>query len=148
MRWQRWQAGMERALAVGVAGLAIAMLGLTMGGARAEAQPPATDGGTAEPPTMKCGAPGQVPCPLQAWMRRRIAGPLASSDWAALARGLEESAEFAPEPSWTAWTAAANAGASAARDGQIAAVRKACKQCHEAYRKEYRRSHRDRPLPR
>lgn len=131
----------------------LAMVGLTtvVHAADVETEPTEGAGGsspTSETRVLKCGAPGQVPCPLQAWMRRKIAGPLASSDWAALARGLDESAAFVPDPSWTAWATYASAGANAARDEKLVDVRRACKQCHDAYRKEYRKLYRSRALPR
>lgn len=94
-----------------------------------------------------CGTPGLPPCPLQAWMRQRIAGPLASNDMASLAAGLDAAARFSPDPAWTQWARYANEGAAAARQGDVATARRACKACHGHYRAEYRARYRDRPLP-
>jgi hypothetical protein len=152
MSWEGWRRGLQRrSRAVWFGGLAIAISTAAMAAGPAEGAGPEPDGGSGsdgDPPVSACGKPGQVPCPLQAWMRRRVAGPLASADWAELAKGLEESAGFAPDPSWTAWATYATTGAKAAREGEITAVRKTCKQCHDAYRKEYRQRYRSRPLPR
>jgi hypothetical protein len=94
-----------------------------------------------------CGKPGTAPCPLQAFMRTRVATPLTSSDAAALTAGLERAAALAPDPSWNAWGTFARAGAEAARKGDTASVRAACKGCHDAFRETYRAKYRTRPIP-
>ena len=95
-----------------------------------------------------CGKPGQPACPLQAWMRANVATPLASNDTAALAKGLEKAAALAPDPSWTAWSTLANQGAEAAKKGDLAGARVACKGCHDGFREIYRAKYRDRLIPR
>ena len=65
---------------------------------------------------------------------------------------LTRSATFVPAASWNAgeqgWAAIATAGASAAKSGDFAAARKACKTCHKAFRNKYKATFRTRPLPR
>jgi hypothetical protein len=103
-----------------------------------------------EPPIQQanpCGKPGMAPCPLQAFMRVKIAAPLATSDSAMLATGLDRIAELKPEPSWTSWSTFARAGAAAARKGDATATRSSCKGCHDAWREAYRTRHRAQPLP-
>jgi hypothetical protein len=107
----------------------------------------ALDAGVDQQP-MSCGAPGEAPCPMQAWMRASVATPLASNDGAALAAGLERTARLSPDASWTSWSTFATEGAAAARRGDIAASRASCKGCHAAWREKYRASYRARPLPR
>ncbi len=95
-----------------------------------------------------CGNPGQAPCPMQAFMRASVATPLASNDGAALAAGLERAGRLAPEATWASWATFASDGAAAARRGDVAGARAACKGCHDAWREKYRAGYRARPLPR
>jgi hypothetical protein len=94
-----------------------------------------------------CGTPGLPPCPLQGWMRQRIAGPLASNELEKLARGLDAAADFSPDPAWTEWRGYATGAAGAARRGDVASARRACRSCHTKYRAEYRARYRERALP-
>jgi hypothetical protein len=94
-----------------------------------------------------CGTPGLAPCPLQAFMRTRVAAQLSSSNLAALAGGLDRAAKLVPDPSWASWSAFARDGAAAARRGDVASARASCKECHDAWRDAYRARYRARPLP-
>ncbi|UQA59261.1 cytochrome c [Polyangium aurulentum] len=80
-------------------------------------------------------------------MRARLGSSLAANDSAALATALETTARLVPDPSWTSWATFARTGANAARRGDMAGARAACKGCHDAYRAEYREKHRLRPVP-
>lgn len=95
-----------------------------------------------------CGAMGQPPCPLQAYMRANVATPLASNDVEALAAGLDRVRRFAPDPSWASWASFAAEAAAAARARDITRTRAACRGCHQAWREQYRAAYRARPLPR
>jgi hypothetical protein len=122
-------------------GLAIALfaaLGLLFA---ASARPASAEDGAS------CGTPGLPPCPLQAWMRQRIAGPLASNELEKLARGLDAAAELSPDRAWTEWRRFASDAAAAARRGDVASARRACRSCHAKYRAEYRARYRERALP-
>ena len=73
---------------------------------------------------------------------------LASNDAAALAMALEKAAKLTPNPAWATWVSAAKSGAEAAKKGDIAGARAACKTCHDAWRTTYREQFRMRPIPR
>jgi hypothetical protein len=66
-------------------------------------------------------------------------------DFAALARELNEVAQFAPDE-FPEWSAIAHAGAQAAAREDIAQVGASCAGCHEKYRPIYRTRMRARPL--
>jgi hypothetical protein len=96
----------------------------------------------------ECGKPGQPPCPLQDWMRKNVASALASNDAAALSVALDKAAKLTPDPAWASWVTAASSGAEAAKKGDIAGARAACKTCHDTWRATYREQYRMRPVPR
>ena len=48
----------------------------------------------------------------------------------------------------TSWKTFATQGAAAARNGDIAGARAACKSCHDAWREAYKAKYRNRPIPR
>ncbi len=99
----------------------------------------------AREPRPACGAPGKPACPLQHWMRTRIAAPLATHDLAMLAAGLDELAKLNPEPhNWGNWTRYAREAASAARSGKTPLL--ACVNCHKVYRAEYNAKYRQRAI--
>jgi hypothetical protein len=136
---------------LGAAG-ALAM-GIWLSGSAAQATTSRGDrsgeaGGVGPAQSGECGKPGQPPCPLQDWMRKNVAAPLAANDPAALAVALERAARLSPDPTWATWGSAASAGAEAARKGDVAGARAACKTCHDAWRTTYREQFRTRPVPR
>jgi hypothetical protein len=92
-----------------------------------------------------CGQPGLSPCPLQRFMRERVAVPLARGDGASLARALRKVASIAPDE-FAMWATIANQGASAAEQNDTLALRASCNSCHQAYRAEYRAKYRARPI--
>ena len=109
---------------------------------------PAPDGGRPTVAQAACGGPGLPPCPLQAWMRANVAAPLAANNSAALAAGLERAAGLSPDPSFSSWSSIASQGAAAAKKGDIAGARASCKACHDAWREQYKKKYRTRPIPR
>jgi hypothetical protein len=100
--------------------------------------PPAAD--TYSPPTAACAKDGTL-CPLQRWMRARVAPAMASGASDKLASALEETARFSPAPDWR-WEDIAKAGAAAARKGALDEAAKSCVQCHDAYKKTWRAQYR------
>ena len=68
-----------------------------------------------------------------------------------LATSLEKAAKFVPDPKWNdgenGWAKLANDGAAAAKAGDAEAVQKACKSCHKAWRSEYKKQFRMKPVP-
>ena len=81
-------------------------------------------------------------------MRKNVASALASNDAAALSVALEKAAKLSPDPTWATWVTAASSGAAAAKKGDVAGARAACKSCHDAWRTTYREQFRMRPIPR
>lgn len=108
---------------------------------------PADEGEDAPAESATCGRPGLPPCPLQQWMRKNLAKPLAANDLATVAASFDRLEKLAPETGWTSWATFAKEGAAAARDGDVAAARKACSGCHAEWRSTYRKRHRARPVP-
>lgn len=94
------------------------------------------------PTTMACAKDGTL-CPLQRWMRERVAPSLAGGMGEGLAAALEEVVRFSPSPEWR-WEEIARAGANAARAGDFDGAAKACMQCHDAYKKTWRERYRTR----
>ena len=98
----------------------------------------------------KCGDKGQPPCPLQGWMETNVQGPMEKGDLKKVAESLEKAARFAPVADWNkgdkSWEKTAKAGAAAAKAGDKKALKASCKTCHKAWRKEYKKSHRERAV--
>jgi hypothetical protein len=105
----------------------------------------------AEPQPSPCGEKGQPRCPLQGWMEDHLQSALDKEDLPTLARALGRVASFVPDPSWNAgaqgWSVIANSGVDAAKRGDSAATRLACKTCHKAWRSKYKDAFRQRVLP-
>ena len=105
-------------------------------------------GSAAAAESARCGAPGKPACPLQHWMRQRVAVPYAKADLEQLALALDELVELNPKPKgWTNWKKFCGDGAAAARAGKRASAAQACSRCHRVYRRTYNFTHRERPLP-
>jgi hypothetical protein len=98
-----------------------------------------------------CDGSKDNPCPLQKWMRANMGAASAASDNAALATAYDKVIAMNPDPSWatkpdgTGWVDISKAGAKAARAGDSAGAKAACKACHDpdkgwkdAYKKQYR----------
>jgi cytochrome c556 len=98
----------------------------------------------------KCGEKGQPSCPLQGWMEKHMQEPFDSKDLKVLAASLETAAGFAPDPKWndgaTGWAKIAKDGAAAAKAGNFDAVQQSCKSCHKAWRNQYKKEHRMKPV--
>jgi hypothetical protein len=108
----------------------------------------ASDLSADEPQQASCGVPGRPACPLQSWMRQRVAAPLASNNGAALAVALERVASAKPDADWLTWEQYALEGAAAAKRGDLRAARAACTGCHGSFRELYRDKFRDRRISR
>lgn len=89
-----------------------------------------------------CGGKGQKSCPLQGWMEENVQVPMEQDKLDKVAASLEKVASLTPDKSWTEWESAAKAGAAAAKSGDVKAMKKSCKSCHKAYRKEYKAKYR------
>jgi hypothetical protein len=99
-----------------------------------------------------CGSK-ENPCPLQKWMRQNMAAANASGDMAALATDFDKVAKIAPDPKWNgadakaSWDAISKAGQAAAKAGDAAAVKAACKSCHDAFKDKYKAQFRTKAVP-
>jgi hypothetical protein len=85
------------------------------------------------------------PCPLQRWMREKMAPALAANDAAALAVALDKMAKFSPTPG-PEWKTMSETAAEAARKGDVAGARKSCQGCHNAFKAQYKEKLRTRPV--
>ena len=97
-----------------------------------------------------CGEKGQPSCPLQGWMEKNMQDPMDKGDLKAVAASLEKAATLVPDPKWNdgakGWAKIAKDAAAAAKSGDTAAVKAACKSCHSAWRKQYKATYRTRPV--
>lgn len=98
----------------------------------------------------KCGEKGQPSCPLQGWMEKNMQDPLDKKDLKTVAASLEKAAKFVPDPKWNdgpnGWTKIATDGAAAAKAGNAEGTQAACKACHKAWRSEYKKQFRMKPV--
>jgi hypothetical protein len=98
----------------------------------------------------KCGEKGQPRCPLQGWMEKNMQDPFDKKDLKKLAESLDKAAGFAPDPQWNTgekgWAKIAKDGAAAAKAGDFGGTQQACKTCHKAWRSEYKKQFRVRPV--
>lgn len=95
-------------------------------------------------PVASCGDK-KNPCPLQLWMREKMATALAAKDAPALAAALDRMASFSPSPG-PEWKTISVTAAAAARRGDVAEARKSCQGCHAAFKVEYKQKLRTRPV--
>ena len=122
------------------------MAGILVGAAALAAAPPAS----ADDAT--CGSK-ENPCPLQKWMRQNMAPANSSGDMAALATDFDRVAKLSPDPKWNGsdakanWDAIAKGGQAAAKANDAAAVKAACKSCHDAFKDKYKAQFRTKAVP-
>lgn len=95
-------------------------------------------------PVASCGDK-KNPCPLQRWMREKMAPALAANDAPALAAALDRMARFSPSPG-PEWKTMSESAAAAARAGDVAGARKSCQGCHNAFKAQYKEKLRTRPV--
>ena len=99
-----------------------------------------------------CGSK-ENPCPLQKWMRQNMAAANASGDMATLAADFDKVSKIAPDPKWMGgdakanWDAIAKAGQAAAKANDAAAVKAACKSCHDGFKDKYKAQFRTKAVP-
>jgi hypothetical protein len=92
--------------------------------------PPAAD--AYSPSTSACAKDGTL-CPLQRWMRERVAPALASGAADKLAAALEETARFSPAPDGR-WAEITRAGVAAAKNGDMTEAANSSEPCHDDYK--------------
>jgi hypothetical protein len=122
------------------------MAGILIGAAGLAAAP------TASADDATCGSKDN-PCPLQKWMRQNMAPANASGDMAALATDFDKVGKISPDPKWNGadakanWDAIAKAGQAAAKANDAAAVKAACKSCHDGFKDKYKTQFRTKAVP-
>jgi len=86
--------------------------------------------------------------PLGQWMKSNMGTALAGQDFATLKTNFDLVASK-PPPSgdYPQWATFAKAGSAAAAKSDAAAVKAACKQCHDAYKEKYRKDFPSRAFP-
>ncbi|WP_437319897.1 hypothetical protein [Sorangium sp. So ce385] len=112
--------------------------------AAAAAAPAATGAAQAGEKKFECGAKGQKLCPMQAWMKSTMASATSSGDGEKIAAALQYVAGK-PPPGMGSWGAISKAGAAKAKAGDIDGAKASCKQCHDLYKEQYKKTMRDRP---
>ncbi|WP_437736579.1 hypothetical protein [Sorangium sp. So ce1335] len=110
----------------------------------AAAAPASTGAAQAGEKKFECGSKGQKPCPMQAWMKSTMASATSSGDGEKIAAGLQYIAGK-PPPGMGSWAAISRAGAAKAKAGDIDGAKASCKQCHDLYKEQYKKTMRDRP---
>lgn len=103
------------------------------------------DAGGADAGSDGCGD-GPAPCPLRTWMKAHAGAAARSGDLQALAAAFDAIDGFAPEVAYATWRSIARDGAAAARRGDAASARAACRGCHEQHRAKYRAELRSREI--
>ena len=91
-----------------------------------------------------CGGTGLPDCPLQHWMKATLQAYQREGNFERMAGALDQLQAHAPE-GYGNWAEVSGNAAAAARKQDIAAVRQACKTCHDEHRGRYRRERRDAP---
>src|SRR5258708_32523626 len=85
--------------------------------------------------------------PLGKWMKPNMGAALAGQDFDTLQKNFEFVSGKAPSADYAQWATFAKAGAAGAGKKDIAAVKGACKQCHDNYKEKYRKEFAARPFP-
>ncbi|MEO6418743.1 MAG: hypothetical protein ABIP39_05020 [Polyangiaceae bacterium] len=97
------------------------------------------------PAAPACGSKPLPDCPLQGWMKTNTAPAMAAGDLPALATAFDHIVKFAPA-GYTNWASIAKDGAKAGREGQLDAVKAACRGCHDQYKTKYKTEIRSRAI--
>jgi hypothetical protein len=95
--------------------------------------------------TSSCGASGLPDCPLQGWMKANALRAMSAGDLPRLETAFDRIASFEVS-GYPEWKSIAASGKRAAVEGDLEGARRACKQCHDAYRAKYREARRAQPL--
>lgn len=112
--------------------------------AGAAAGPASTGAAQAGEKKFECGAKGQKLCPMQAWMKSTMASATSSGDAAKIATALQYVASK-PPPGMGSWVGISKAGIAKAKAGDVDGAKASCKQCHDLYKEQYKKTMRDRP---
>jgi hypothetical protein len=105
-----------------------------------DGSPPATASNTSVANTA-CGEASQPECPTQHWMKSTLQAYLRTKDYKRLESSFKELASHTPG-GYEHWGDMAETGARGAAQGDEAAVRKSCQDCHDTYRSSFRQQYR------
>jgi hypothetical protein len=106
--------------------------------------PEATASGALSAKKFDCGSK-EKPCPMQGWMKRVMAPAASAGEGPALAAALTYVEKHVP-PGFDTWASISSEGAKKAKAGDVAGAKASCKQCHDAYKAQYKATMRDRPF--
>jgi hypothetical protein len=89
-----------------------------------------------------------TPTPLGLWMKPNMGAVLAGQDFPTLQKNFDFVASKPPPGAdYPQWATFAKAGSAAAGKQDAAAVKAACKQCHDNYKEKYRKDFPTRAFP-
>jgi hypothetical protein len=97
------------------------------------------------PAGATCGKKPLPDCPLQAWMKSNVGGPMQAKNFPAIAAGLRNAVALGP-PGYGNWASICQDGAKAADAQNLDGVKKSCSGCHNQYQTRYRTEMRDRKI--
>jgi hypothetical protein len=85
--------------------------------------------------------------PLGKWMQPNMTVPRMGEDYPSLQKAFDFVAGRPPSGDYPQWSKISKAGSAAAAKQNLKAVRAACDQCHDAYKKKYIKEHAATPFP-
>jgi hypothetical protein len=92
-------------------------------------------------------AAGEPKTPLGRWMKPNMGVPLAGQEFDKLKASFDLVASKPPPGDYPKWASMSQAGSQAAAAKDVAGVKAACKQCHDAYKTKYVGEFATRPFP-
>jgi hypothetical protein len=90
---------------------------------------------------------GEAKTPLGKWMKPNMGTPLAGQDFDKLKASFDLVASKPPPGDYPQWASISQAGSKASAAKDVAGVKSACKQCHDAYKTKYQADYPTRPFP-
>jgi hypothetical protein len=85
--------------------------------------------------------------PLGQWMKANMGVAKAGQDYPTLQKDFDLVAGKAPSGDYPQWATIAKSGSAASAKQDMAGVKAACKQCHDAYQEKYRKDFPTKPFP-
>jgi hypothetical protein len=93
-------------------------------------------------------AAGEPATLLGKWMKPNMGAPMAGEDFETLQKSLQLVADKPPPAGdYPNWATISKAGADAAGKKDLKAVKKSCKDCHDAYKEKYKKDLPTRAFP-
>jgi hypothetical protein len=90
---------------------------------------------------------GDPKTPLGRWMKPNMGAPLAGQEFAKLKASFDLVASKPPSGDYPQWASISQTGSQAAAAKDVAGMKAACKQCHDAYKTKYQGEFPARPFP-